>query len=248
MFPVQATGTTTIANLNQSSCDVKATTGGDLYCGTDTGGSGNAAWTIGTGLIYNATSTDEVGIGTSTPDYTLTIQGNGATNPFRIASSSGANLFTINTRGSTTLSSLGSGVIVGLSGELNTIAVLDVARGGTGTSTAGSAGTAAYYDGSTLRSTLQGTAFQVLRSNGADAPAFSDIGSLLTAGSNIVISGTSTIAVSSTPTFTTLTVTATTTLQAATTTINGVTMYWPSANPTGAKLLQNDGSGNLTWV
>ena len=35
------------------------------------GGSGNSAWTIGNGLIYNATTTDIVGIGQTTPhDYT----------------------------------------------------------------------------------------------------------------------------------------------------------------------------------
>lgn len=38
-------------------------------------GSGNSAWTIGSGLIYNATSTDKVGIGTSTPAYPLTVVG-----------------------------------------------------------------------------------------------------------------------------------------------------------------------------
>src|SRR3990167_4904650 len=34
--------------------------GGVPAWGTDAGGSGNAAWTIGSGLIYNATSTDLV--------------------------------------------------------------------------------------------------------------------------------------------------------------------------------------------
>ena len=60
-----------------------------------TGGSGTSAFTAGNGLIYNATSTDLVGIGTSTPYTTLTIQGKGGTNPFTIASSTGAQLFTI---------------------------------------------------------------------------------------------------------------------------------------------------------
>lgn len=81
------------------------------------------------------------------------------------------------------------------------------------------------------------------------------------AGSNITITTTTnpTIAVSSTPTFTTLTttgntavqgaltVTGTTTLSSATTTINGLTYYWPSS-VSGTKILQNDGSGNLSWV
>lgn len=72
----------------------------------------------------------------------------------------------------------------------------------------------------------------------------------LQAGSNITITTSSvpTIAVSSTPTFTTLNVTATTTLAQATTTINGVNYYWPSAQAVGTKILQNDGTGQLSWV
>ena len=39
------------------------------------GGSGNSAFTIGSGVIYNATSSDNVGIGTSTPSSKLTVAG-----------------------------------------------------------------------------------------------------------------------------------------------------------------------------
>lgn len=77
-------------------------TGSD--CGS--GGSGNSAWTIGNGLIYNATSTDSVLVGTSTPtSSTLFVQGSGTVNPFNVASSSGANLLTINTLGQITATS-----------------------------------------------------------------------------------------------------------------------------------------------
>lgn len=67
LFTIDTFGTTTIANLTAASCDVKSTTGGSLYCGTDANNGGTAQWLMGSGLIYNATSTDEVGIGTSTP-------------------------------------------------------------------------------------------------------------------------------------------------------------------------------------
>jgi hypothetical protein len=49
---------------------------------------------------------------------------------------------------------------------------LGVASGGSGTTTPGLAGTVAYWDGSILRSTGQGSANQVLISNGSGAPSF----------------------------------------------------------------------------
>lgn len=101
LFTIDTFGSTTIANLAVANCDVKATTGGSLFCGTDATGasSGNAAWTIGNGLIYNATSTDLVGIGTITPTTTLYVQGKGGTNPFAIASSTGTQLLTVTQTG-----------------------------------------------------------------------------------------------------------------------------------------------------
>ena len=102
MFTIQPTGTTTIANLNQSSCDVKATTGGDLYCGTDANtGGGDSAWTILSGVIHNATSTDEVGIGTATPTSTLHIQGNGTTPLLTVSTSTGGTILQVNVDGTT---------------------------------------------------------------------------------------------------------------------------------------------------
>lgn len=68
---VGSTTATTLSanNLTSGNC-VQAATGGLLTttgsaCGS--GGSGNSAWTIGNATIYNATSTDAVGIGTTTP-------------------------------------------------------------------------------------------------------------------------------------------------------------------------------------
>ncbi len=83
-----------------------------------TGGSGNTTFTIGNGLIYNATSTDLVGIGTITPTTTLFVQGKGGTNPFVIASSTGVQLLTVAQNGSTTISSLGSGLVRSSNGSL----------------------------------------------------------------------------------------------------------------------------------
>jgi len=102
--PAQAlsvVGSTSITSLMLANCDVKAlAASGELYCGTDANsGGGDSAWTLGSGLIYNATSTDEIGIGTSTPAYTLDIQGNGTTKLFNIASATGAQLLTLHNTG-----------------------------------------------------------------------------------------------------------------------------------------------------
>lgn len=105
------TGTTTLATTTVTQLTVSSLTSGNCVqagaggllttvaaaCGS--GGSGNSAWTIGSGLIYNATSTDLVGIGTITPTTTLYVQGKGGTNPFTIASSTGTALFTANQAG-----------------------------------------------------------------------------------------------------------------------------------------------------
>jgi hypothetical protein len=121
-FLIGPNGSTTIANLNAASCDVKSTTGGQLYCGTDATGAstGNAAWTIGTGLIYNATSTDSVLVGTSTPTTaTLFLQGSGVKLPFRVASSTGAILATIDTFGNFNYATATASTIAGFDANKN---------------------------------------------------------------------------------------------------------------------------------
>lgn len=90
-------------------------------CGSG-GGGGNTTFTIGNGLIYNATSTDLVGIGTITPTTTLFVQGKGGTNPFLVASSTGSALLTLNQAGNLSVSGLGTcsnGVISGAGGLLS---------------------------------------------------------------------------------------------------------------------------------
>ncbi|MBL8030735.1 MAG: hypothetical protein JNK33_00195, partial [Candidatus Doudnabacteria bacterium] len=59
----------------------------------------NAAWTIGNGLIYNATTTDLVGIGTITPTTTLFVQGKAGTNVLNIVSSTGSSMLAISQNG-----------------------------------------------------------------------------------------------------------------------------------------------------
>ncbi len=75
LFTVNQFGSTTIASLASGGCDVLSDSSGNLYCGTNGGGSGNSAFTIGNGFIYNATSSDFIGIGTTTPGARLDIWG-----------------------------------------------------------------------------------------------------------------------------------------------------------------------------
>ena len=80
---------------------------------------GVSAWTVGSGLIYNATTTDKIGIGSSTPYSTLSVSGSGVTNPFTIASSTGNVLFTV----------LASGYVgIGSASPQRTLDVLDASN------------------------------------------------------------------------------------------------------------------------
>ena len=92
------TGTTTPGLIQGANITITGTWPFQTITGS-AGGSGNSAWTIGNGLIYNATSTDLVGIGTVTPTTTLFVQGKGGTNPFTIASSTGTALITVTQAG-----------------------------------------------------------------------------------------------------------------------------------------------------
>jgi hypothetical protein len=78
-------------NLASVTLGAGLTISGNTLNTTQAGG----AWTVGSGLIYNATSTDLVGIGTITPTTTLFVQGKSGTNPFAIASSTGTQLVTV---------------------------------------------------------------------------------------------------------------------------------------------------------
>lgn len=94
-----ASGNVYLTGLTSQNC-LGTSAAGLLQAGTCTGGSGNSAWTIGNGLIYNATSTDSVLIGTSTPtSATMYLQGSGTKLPLTIASSSGSTLLTVSGAG-----------------------------------------------------------------------------------------------------------------------------------------------------
>ncbi len=130
---------------------------------------------------------------------------------------------------------------------------LSIARGGTNSSATPTAGAVVYGNGGSYLFNTPGNANQVLTSGGTGAPSFQDQASLLTAGSNITITGTTnaTISVSSTPVYSTLQVTGTseldglvgvagapvtgTTLNVATATASGTNAYGLQvAAPTGA--------------
>lgn len=98
VFQIAANGSTTVANLSAANCDVMAAAG-SLYCGTNGTGGGSSAFSLGNGFIYNATSTDLVGIGSSTPISTLSVKGKGGVNPFTVASSTNAYMLSLTQAG-----------------------------------------------------------------------------------------------------------------------------------------------------
>lgn len=133
---------TYLKNLTSQNC-LGTSASGLLQAGSCGGGSGNSAWTIGASKIYNATSTDSVLVGTTTPTTAkLFVQGSGSQLPLRVASSTGATLFTIDTYGSTTVANLGAGPVY---------------------STAGGS----LYTGTTPTGTASGTAGAIQFSNGS---------------------------------------------------------------------------------
>ena len=97
----QATTTSlAVLNLNAASCDVKSTTGGSLYCGTDAtgggGGASNSKWATSTDTISIYTnSATKIGVGTSSPGTILSL------------GDTGVNTININ---STATSTFGSGI------------------------------------------------------------------------------------------------------------------------------------------
>jgi hypothetical protein len=94
------TSSFTITGLLGQNC--LGTNGAGVLQAGSCGGSGNSAWTIGIGKIYNATSTDMVIVGGSatTSNTTLTVVGTATNNLFQINSSSNATLLRVNPNGS----------------------------------------------------------------------------------------------------------------------------------------------------
>jgi hypothetical protein len=175
------TGSTTIAGLTVTGFNPGLTLGSVAF-------EGSSALAQDNGNFFYDSTDHRLGIGTTTPSQLLTVAGNA--------------MFTgqLSVAGPT---ALGTTTIA----NLTLAAALPVSSGGTGQTSYTTNGVV-YTGVSGLQSTSAGVAYQVLSSNGSgSAPAYSNITSLLTAGSNVSISGTSTIAVSSTPSFTSLTLT-----------------------------------------
>ncbi len=101
-----------------SNMTIDTSTPGQITLSSTGGGSGNSAFTIGSGKIYNATSTDLVGIGTTAPTTTLYVQGKAGTNPFVVASSTGSLLLSVLQSGTVAVGSA-SQLTINSSGDIS---------------------------------------------------------------------------------------------------------------------------------
>lgn len=82
------------------------------------------------------------------------------------------------------LSTVASRVLTSTAGGVPTwTAVLPIANGGTNSSSIGGLGTVSYSTGTAYASTAVGTSGQILQSNGAGAPTWTNVGNLLAAAS-----------------------------------------------------------------
>jgi hypothetical protein len=211
--PATFNGSTTIAGLTVAGFNPGLTPGSIAFQGFSALVQDNA------NLFYDSIN-HRLGLGTTTPSQLLTVAGNGLfTGQLAVTGPT--------VLGTTTIANLTLGT------------VLPVASGGTGSASYNTNGVA-YAGAYALKSTAAGTAFQVLNAGPSGTPTFSSIASLLTQGSNIVISGTSTIAVVSSPSFAGLTVSGTSSMATLTTTGN-VGIGSATINST----LYVQGSGNL---
>jgi|CZKX01.1.fsa_nt_gi hypothetical protein len=192
--PATFTGSTTIVGLTVTGFNPGLTQGSIAFQGA----SGLVQDNLN--LFYDSAD-HRLGLGTTTPSQLLTVAGNG--------------LFT-GQLAVTGPAAFGTTTIVNLT--LGT--ALPVSGGGTNSTSSPSAGAIAYGTGTAYAFSAAGTANQVLASGGVGVPAFVNISSLISQGSNIVVSGTSTIAVVSSPSFAGITVSGTSSLAALTTTGN----------------------------
>jgi len=198
-------GSTTIAGLTVTGLNPGLTQGSVAFQGTSALSQDNA------NFFYDSTN-HRLGLGTSTPSQLLTVAGNALVTGNATTSGNQIISGTLSVAGA---SALATTTIL----NLQLAASLPISSGGTGASALTAFDLLAGNGTSAVATITPGTVFQVLRSAGTSAyPVYSDIGSLLSAGSNISLTGTSTVAVSSTPSFTTLIVTATSSLATVTAT------------------------------
>lgn len=124
--------------------------------------SATEAWRLGSGFIRNATTTDLVGIGTTTPYHTLDIRGKGGAMPIRVSSSTGAVMFEVEQNGNFGIGTTTAGYLLTVQGDHNQTGALR-------------------FNGNS------GTAGQILVSNGSSAPTWNATSTL---GTGQVRSGT----------------------------------------------------------
>ncbi|RJQ33850.1 hypothetical protein C4568_03555, partial [Candidatus Parcubacteria bacterium] len=105
----QSVATTSVACSGSVSCTTFTAIGASPITISGTGGGGDSAFTIGSNLIYNSTTTDAVGIGTSSPFAKLSVHANATeskTTLFAVASSTASattTIFSISNTGTATL-------------------------------------------------------------------------------------------------------------------------------------------------
>lgn len=187
---------------NGTSALSTVTTGTPGQCFVSTAGA--PVWTSCTGLgvvdSLNGLTGNLTIANASGSGATITID-NATTAAKGIASFNSTN-FTVSSGAVNTVQNIGTGATPTFAG-LNLSSALGIASGGTNSNTIGSAGSVVYSNGSSYNFTAVGSANQVLTSGGTGAPTFQNIASLLTAGTNIDISGTTnaTVATVANPTF-----------------------------------------------
>jgi hypothetical protein len=146
----------------------------------------------------------------------LTLQGNAATSisatsgvftntlVFATPAGSGKTITIPNATGTVAVSASGN-IALDAAGNVTFTGLLPIASGGTNGSATPTAGAIAYGTGTAFAFNSAGASNQILTSAGAGTPTFQNLASLLTAGSNINITGTTnaTIATVSNPSFST---------------------------------------------
>jgi hypothetical protein len=192
IFKSDNTGVMSIGAINLASGDVtgvlSVTNGGT---GSSTiGAAGSVPYSDGTKLVYSTVGTTGdlfVSNGSSGPVWTNTFP-TSVSVPFNQISSGNNTSATMTVGSGASLAPTGSGTLtanqfVGSGSSTNAVdlataevsGTLAPANGGTGTTTAGAAGTVIFSNGTTYANTAVGAAGQILTSNGAGTPTWTTV-------------------------------------------------------------------------
>lgn len=158
--------------------------------------SGNNAWLIGNGLIFNATTSDKVGIGSTSPIATLSVQGTTSSptrDLFDVASSTGANVFSILSNGNvgigtsapTSPFSVANNFTVTSAGAATAATFLTANSGGYNIMMGGYPGAESAYSGIWMGVTPSGTNYTFLSTAGQTLFNVSGGGSMTYAVNNV---------------------------------------------------------------